>query len=187
MRVGHTLTPAEGEVTYYDYEARQVRAVPGLGLKVATRPYGEFAMEMMDSYGGWIAAPIDYLRFLLAIDGRHGAALLGAATVAQMNARSGLPVAASGGDEGNTPGDDSYGLGIRIRQVKNGVNLWHSGSLPGTNALAVRTADGFAWVVVFNSRPRDRAAFRTEVDRGLWAAKSKVKPWPEGDLFAPRP
>ena len=48
-----------------------------------------------------------------------------------------------------------YGLGISVRGLKDGgMNLWHTGSLPGTSALAVRTADGFAWVVAFNGRPR---------------------------------
>jgi N-acyl-D-amino-acid deacylase len=186
MKVGRTLEAAEAEVTYYDYEAKEVKAMPGLGLKLAPRPYGSFAMETMDSYGGWIGAPVDYLRFVLAIDGQRGAALLNAATVAHMSARSGLPQAAAGDDERNDQ-DASYGPGIRVRQVKNGLNLWHSGSLPGTSTLAVRTAEGFAWVAAFNSRPKDRAAFRGELDRGLWAAKSKVKAWPDGDLFAPRP
>jgi len=76
-----------------------------------------------------------------------------------------------------------YGLGIRIRPVTNGANLFHTGSIPGTSALAVRTGDGFAWVVMFNSRPQDRNGFRGDVDRGLWVAKGKVKRWPDGDLF----
>ena len=67
-----------------------------------------------------------------------------------------------------------YGLGIRVRPVKNGANLFHTGSIPGTSTLAVRTADGFAWVVMFNGRPQDRNGFRGEVDQGLWAAKRKV-------------
>ena len=185
MHIGRTLAAAEGEVTYYDYEAKAVRAMPGFGFKRAPRPYGEFAVETMDSYGGWIGSPVDYLRFLLAIDGRRGPALLSGATVAEMNARPNLPEAA-GDDESNPPGS-VYGLGIRIRQGQNGVNLWHGGSLPGTNTLAVRTADGFTWVVAFNGRPRDRSGFRSEVDRGLWTAKAKVQTWPDADLFANNP
>lgn len=103
-----------------------------------------------------------------------------------MNARSRLPAAVADDDEGPTEGE-SYGLGIRVRQVRNGLTLWHGGSLPGTSTLAVRTADGFAWVATFNGRPHDRAGFRREVDRGLWTARSKVKHWPDGDLFERRP
>ena len=70
--------------------------MPGLGLTLAPQPYGAFAVETMDSYGGWIGSPIDYLRFTLAIDGRRGSALLNTATVAEMNARSDLKGAADG-------------------------------------------------------------------------------------------
>src|SRR5262245_3493855 len=181
MRVGRTRQPAEGEVTYDDYPgAKEVKAMPGLGVTVVPQPYGAFALETMDSYGGWIGAPVDYLRFVLAIDGRRGAALLNAATVAEMNA-PGFRESADGDESGDGV---YYGLGIRIRPVKNGgANLFHTGSIPGTNALAVRSADGFAWVVTFNTRPQDRNGFRADVDRGLWDAKGRVKRWPDGDLF----
>src|SRR5262249_38907705 len=67
MKVGRTLAAAPGEVTYYDFRgAKQARAMPGLGPAWARRPYGSFAVETMDSYGGWIGAPVDYLHFLLA-------------------------------------------------------------------------------------------------------------------------
>src|SRR5207237_8968012 len=103
MRIGRTLQLAEGEVAYYDYRgATEVRAMPGLGLKLAPQPYGAFAVETMDSYGGWIGAPVDYLRFILAIDARRGVALLHVATLTAMNANSGLE-AASIDAEGPTP------------------------------------------------------------------------------------
>jgi len=187
MRIGWTLQPAEGEVAYYDYRgARQVRAMPGLGLKLAPHPYGAFAVEAMDSYGGWIGAPVDYLRFILAIDGRRGAALLNAATLTEMNANSRLSATAIEAEGYNTNGT-FYGLGINVRPVRNGANLFHFGSLPGTSTLAVRTADGFAWVAAFNGRPQDRKGFRGELDRGLWVAKGKVKTWPDGNLFDRNP
>ena len=103
-----------------------------------------------------------------------------------MNARSELKPATVDGDESNADGA-FYGLGIRIRPVKKGANLFHFGSLPGTSTIAVRTADGFAWVATFNGRPQDRNAFRGEVDHGLWVAKGKVKTWPDGDLFGRNP
>jgi len=53
--------------------------------------------------------------------------------------------------------------------------------------IAVRTADSFAWVAAFNGRPQDRAVLRSELDRGLWAAKREVKTWPDGDLFERSP
>ena len=177
LRVGRTREPAEGEVTYYDHRgAKEAKTMPGLGLTLAPRPYGSFAVETMDAYGGWIGAPVDYLRFMLAIDGRRGPALLNAAILAEMNGGTDLQVA----------GDAFYGLGVRVRPVASGANLFHSGSLPGTSTIAVRTADGYTWVATFNSRPQDRYGFRAELDRGLWTAKGKVKTWPDGNLFDSR-
>ena len=76
---------------------------------------------------------------------------------------------------------------MRVRPVKGGQNIWHFGSLPGTVTIALRSADGFAWVVAFNGRPADRNVFRYAVDRALWETKAKVKSWPAGDLAAARP
>jgi CubicO group peptidase (beta-lactamase class C family) len=186
MRIGRTLQPAEGEVTYYDYPgAKEGRTMPGLGLARAPQPYGSFAVETMDSYGGWVGAPVDYLRFILAIEGRRGPALLDARTRAEMNS-SGAVTPVSPDAEGYNTNGTFYGLGINVRPLRQGANLFHFGSLPGTSTLAVRTADGFAWVVATNSRPQDRKGFRSELDRALWVAKGKIKTWPEGNLFDSR-
>jgi CubicO group peptidase (beta-lactamase class C family) len=186
MKVGRTLEAADGEVTYYDYPGAKVaKAMPGFGLTLSPQPYGTFAVETMDSYGGWIGAPVDYLRFILSIDGRRGTALLDRATVDEMNAPARLQ-SAPDDDEGHPEGA-SYGLGIRVRQLRTGANLFHFGSLPGTSTIAVRTADGFAWVAACNGRPQDRSAFRSDLDRGLWTAKRAVKKWPDGDLFGRSP
>ena len=185
MQVGRTLTPAEGEVRYYDWETREYPAVPGLGIKRGPRPYGEFAVETMDAYGGWIGSPVDYLRFLLAIDGRRGPALLDAAMLKQMHAPTGI--GGESGDEGALRPGTWYGLGVNVRPVRGGLNLWHSGSLPGTATMAVRTADGATWVVAFNRRPRDRSGFRGEMDHALQSARAQVQNWPAGDLFGTLP
>jgi N-acyl-D-amino-acid deacylase len=139
----------------------------------------------MDAYGGWIGAPTQYLRFLLAIDGRRGGALLERRMLVEMNAYPGLP-GAPGDDEEKLAGPVYYGLGTNARALRNGVNLWHGGSLDGTSALAVRSADGYAWVAVFNGRPKERSAFRGELERGLWEAKRQVRAWPDGDLYPAR-
>ena len=52
--------------------------------------------------------------------------------------------------EGYNTNGTFYGLGINVRPLRQGANLFHFGSLPGTSTLAVRTNDGFAWVVATN-------------------------------------
>jgi CubicO group peptidase (beta-lactamase class C family) len=115
LALGRTLQAAEGEVSYYDYRgAAWANAMPGLGVTYTARPYGNFAMEAMDSYGGWIGAPVDYLRFMLAIDGRRGGALLRPAIIAEMHAPPGLQTAS---DDETAGAGAHYGLGIRVRAI----------------------------------------------------------------------
>lgn len=178
MRLAQTFTAADGEASYYDYPgAPLVDAVPGLGSSSkVTAPYGGYAMEKMDSFGGWIGSSLDYLRFMVAIDGQRGAALLTPASLREVyTPPPGLEIK-----------QPYYGLGFLVRRVSGGINWWHAGSHAGTKTLAVRTAAGHAWVATFNMRPRDRNGFAGDLDTSLWRAARAVTVWPDGDLFPNR-
>src|SRR5262249_18421467 len=72
-----TRSAAPQEGTYYDYPgAALVAAMPGVGEGLVAQPYGAFALETMEAYGSLIGSPVEYLKFLLALDGRRGPALL---------------------------------------------------------------------------------------------------------------
>ena len=175
MRLGQTRVLADGEVTYYDYPgAGPVEAAPGFGLRLVAGPYGALPLEPMDAYGSRIGAAIDYLKFLMAIDGQRTPALLRPGSVREMRARPGGAAGA---------GPTFYGLGVRVRPVEGGENWWHDGSQPGATAFAVRTASGFGWVAVFNMRPKDAGGFFHDLDRTLWRVVLAVSRWPDGDLF----
>lgn len=182
LALGRTLEAAAEEVTYYDFpNAPLLPFMPGLGpthIKVHA-PYGAYSIEAMDSYGAWIGAPSDFLRFLLAIDGQRGRALLNDTSLRDMRTRPNYPDAGSSAI--------FYGLGVSVRPVTGGLNWWHTGSQSGVKALALRTAAGYSWVVTFNMRPRDTSAFTGAVDRALWAAARKVRDWPAGDLLSELP
>jgi N-acyl-D-amino-acid deacylase len=175
LRLAQTFVAAEGEASYYDYPgAPLVDAMPGVGSSSkVTAPYGGYAMEKMDSYGGWIGSSVDYLRFMTAIDGQRGRPLLTPASLREVFAPP--PVL-----EVKQP---YYGLGFLIRRVSDGINWWHAGSHAGTKTFAVRTAGGHAWVATFNMRPKDRNGFAGDLDTSLWRAARAVKVWPDGDLF----
>ncbi len=179
LRPGRTLTAFPGEVTYYTYaQEPTVEAVPGLGLRgKVTPPYGGFPFEAFDALGQYIGAPVDYLRFMLAIDGTRGPTLLSRDSLREMRRRPDIP-----GEQGKA---SFYGLGTLVRPVTGGENWFHAGSQSGMKALAVRYAGGNAWVVAFNSRPRDRDGFAGDVDRSLIQAAQRVgKGWPGGDLWS---
>ena len=78
-----------------------------------------------------------------------------------------------------------YGLGWMIRPVgDSGQNIWHGGSLPGTNTLLVYRHDGLTWAVLFNTRdipgPKDPVSL---IDPLLHRAADAVEQWPEHDLW----
>ena len=167
------MTPAPDEATYYDYAgAPRWEAMPGVAEGMVPAPYGAFAIEEMDAYGGWIGAPIDYLRFMLAIDGQRGPRLLEEASVREMLSRPDLP--------GATRGQPVfYGLGMSVRDLSGGArNWWHTGFQPGFVTFALRTQRGHSWVAAFNSSPRDVGGFWRDLDSSLWAAATRVGQWP---------
>jgi N-acyl-D-amino-acid deacylase len=176
MDIGSSFAGAEDESAYYEYPgAALVESTPGIGAaRLVVAPYGRYAMETMDSFGGWIGSPVDYLRFMMAIDGQRAAALLRPETVRLMLAPP----------PGLEPKPAFYGLGMYVRPLKDArQNWWHAGSLSGSKTLSVRTGVGYAWVATFNMRPRDRDGFARDIDVSLWRAAGAVKAWPDGDLF----
>ena len=81
-----------------------------------------------------------------------------------------------------------YGLGWNVRQVTNGLNLWHLGSLSGTRAMVMIRANGAIFVATFNSRPpREKEnEIGSNIDRALNGATNAVNAanrWPDHDLF----
>lgn len=163
----------ENEVRYYDYEGapRMVSVFPDSPPVPA--PYGGFCLEAMDAHGGWVATATDLLRFVISLDEGK---LLKPETLALMISRPAMPL-----------WQDSsyyYGMGWMVRPDGNDANWWHTGSLPGTYSIVVRTSNGFVWTALFNTRPKDENTFAKEVDQALWDAYSGVNSWPAINLFA---
>lgn len=182
MREGHSLPEgrAAGEVHYYDYPGAPLAnsVFPDVPGKVPA-PYGGFYLEAMDSHGGWLASPIDLLKFLTALDGDRPPMLLEPQTIALMTGRPARPVSVG------TPA--YYGMGWMVRPVTGGANWWHDGSLPGTESYVARLANGWSWAAAFNSRPKNSDSFGSAIDSGLGTAAGAVKQWPNSDLFPQYP
>lgn len=181
MRTGKTRrseAPAD-EVTYYDHSGAPLATsvFPDV-VDPVEQPYGGFYLEAMDSHGAWLASAVDLLRFLCHVDGRAAVAdSLTADSIALMTARPSLA------DWDGT--SYYYGLGWSVRPVNsNSANWWHTGSLPGTMSLLVRTYNNMSWVVLFNSRPSDADAALGEIDTLMWDAVGAITEWPTMDLFS---
>lgn len=173
MRLGRTFPDdrAPNEVVYYDYAgAPLAQSVFTTGTEEVPWPYGGFALEPMDAHGGWLASARDMLRFALAVDGRAGTPdVLQPASIALMVERP--PLAEYAGAAAY------YALGWQVRPTGGDANWWHTGSLPGTATIVVRTANNLSWVALFNSRPAAADSFFNELDSELWRAVNAVTDW----------
>ncbi len=179
FRAGKSPESASDEATYYPYPGEPLhRAAPGMPGGNVPGPYGSYSIENMDALGAWVLTPTDLLKFFLAIDGARGGPLLSEASLRTMRE---APVYASSPPAARA----YYGMGIHVTKDGKRENWWHTGSQPGLQTLALRTAKGYAWVVAFNSRPEQakRSAFFVDFDRALWKAADSIPQWPQGDLF----
>jgi CubicO group peptidase (beta-lactamase class C family) len=127
-------------------------------------PYG-MNVRRMDSHGGWLATATDLTRFLVHVDHFPSKPdILKPSTIEIMTA----PSAASPG----------YAKGWCVNKQNN---WWHSGSLPGTISVMVRTSHQFCWAALTNTRaPGDLGG---DLDRLIWEMVGKIKTWPDVDLF----
>ncbi|MCY7358481.1 MAG: serine hydrolase [Rudanella sp.] len=130
--------------------------------------FSPYAMKVrrMDAHGGWAASATDLARLLVRVNGFSGKPdLLKATSISQMTAPS----------SANT----NYGCGW---QVNTSNNWWHTGSLPGTSTIWVRTSTGFGWVVLVNQRSDDTNYFK-DLDALMWNGIQGISQWPTQDLF----
>src|SRR5580692_10796022 len=66
-----------------------------------------------------------------------------------------------------------YAKGWAVNRVPN---WWHGGSLPGTTSIMVRTASGFCWAALANSREASGDTGGA-MDKMMWDLVRQVKGW----------
>ncbi len=168
---------ATGEVKYYELpqEGLATSVFPDETQPVPW-PDGGFYIEAMDSHGGWVASPIDYLRLILSADGHPSPPdALTSSSIAEMTARPANPTWQG------TP--IWYAKGWLVGPVDSDANWWHTGALPGTATIVVRNYNGFSWAAFYNGQPWSDQFFY-EFDAGMWDAYWQVTSWPDGDQFS---
>jgi len=110
----------------------------------------------MDSHGGWIARPADLVQFLMHVSGfATPPNILKPGTIAIMTA----------------PSDANSGH-AKGWMVNKANNWWHTGGLPGTATIAVRTHSGFCRAAFANTR-----CSNTKLDKLVWDMVREVKSW----------
>lgn len=119
---------------------------------IGENPYN-MNVRRMDSHGGWLASAPDLVRFATRLN------LLRPQSVAEMTT--------------GTIANPGYACGWAVNKVPN---WWHTGSLPGTTSIMVRTKSGFCWAALLNSRERSLNTSGA-LDGMMWEMVRKVKSW----------
>ncbi len=161
---------APNEVRYYDYPgAKPKLSCYGTGDMVS-RAYEGMNIEILGPAGGWVASPIELLRFVLAVDGLNTLPdLLQPRTIDLMTNQNQI-------DSLNNPE-----IGWRYC----GAQTWlRTGSFGGTHALLARQANGLTWVWVSNTSAWRGPNFSNDVWEMMNQALAQVTQWPERDFFA---
>lgn len=145
---------------------------PGEVVYYPARSYN-LNVRRFDSHGGWIATPIDLMRFIVRVDGLPTKPdILSAASHAIMTTKSGIK------DKKGV--DFNFGLGWQI--VGSGAQ-WHNGSMNGTVGLMLSTPSGYGCAALVNRNPGGDQ-YGEELVQLLVQIIGDVSAWPGHDLFA---
>ena len=136
--------------------------------------YGQYSEDpykinitRMDSHGGWIASSTQLVQFLNHVAGAPGIpALLKPATIKMMTTPA----------DAYPQGPARYARGWMVRGNGAG-NWWHNGSLPGSTTIMVRTATGFCWAALTNTRSQPSNQIDAALDQMMWNIVRCVPSW----------
>ena len=138
--------------------------------EVAYYPSEAYSLNVkrFDSHGGWIASPIDLVRYVVRVDGLATKPdIITAQSHATMLTAPHIMDAAGK--------DPNYGFGWGLPQ-------WHNGDIVGTIAFLEVLPGGYTYAVLANTRPaKDTGAFA--LSAVVKKIITSVGTWPAYDLF----
>jgi CubicO group peptidase (beta-lactamase class C family) len=172
MAQGWSIAKHSGETSYESqYTGPTVLDTSG---KIVAAPYGSFSMRIQDANGGWLASAPDLVRWAKMFDA--SSSVLNSTSLGRIWAKPETGLGADG---------SYYGLGWQVRPTTGGTgrNTWHTGSMPGTFTLLVRTYSGLSWAAVFNRRDDASGKSYGDIDQAMWTAANSVTTWPTHDYF----
>ena len=160
---------------YYSTHGSLAPSVMPHGPRQVPWPYGGYHVAGRDAVGGWIASPIDLVRFVSQATQNPQSSILATSNVDLMLSRPGF-----------SPGNSYYGMGWGVISDDAGkpVRWGHGGTQPGVRAMVYGYSSGVAWAAMFNTQTRDASRFRNEVRDAVEEQINGVSQWPSHDLFA---
>jgi CubicO group peptidase (beta-lactamase class C family) len=123
-----------------------------------------------DAHGGWIASPIDLVRFMVRVDGQPSKPdMISASSRTAMVTKAGI-------NDFKTGKDPNYGFGWACNPQS------HNGAMSGTVAIMASTNNGYTYAAVVNTRPADDG-FAGNLSNMVQSIINGVSAWPSHDLF----
>lgn len=166
MHIGKSFSSGwlDNEVCYYEPEdCDSIVSFDGSD-KLVRRSNGGNNIELLGAAGGWIASAPELARLVVAIDGFDNVPdILSKNSITNMTAEINAP--------------------LGWKEVDKQGNWIRTGTLAGSSAMIMRRVDGFEWVVLCNSSNWRGPHLTSDIERTMNRIISKVKEWPEKDLF----
>ncbi len=157
---------ASNEVHYYEVkEADKVYAYDGSG-ELVKKSDGGNNVTLLSGAGGWIASPVELLRFVSTINGcPTNKDVLSKESIRTMTH------------------DSKRDKPIGWATIR-GTEWTRSGSMAGTSTLIKKQRDGYTWVFITNSSSWNGYRLSNQISYNVTRAISKVKRWPHRNLFS---
>ena len=155
----------ENEVKYYEVrEAEPVPAYDGSDTLVMKSRGGNDVHGLYGA-GGWVASPVELLRFVSAIDN--------------------CPVKGEFLSQESIDFMTMYSKNFKPAGWASVTSReWlRTGTMAGTSALIKAQKDGYTWVFISNSSSWTGPALSRRMGRDITRALQRVKKWPEVDYF----
>ena len=133
--------------------------------EVVYDPSKKMNLQLWGGFGGWVARPMDLLKFLRRVDGDN--------TPPDILTKQAHDIMTTGSMQRS-----SYAFGWNVSgNIQN-----HNGCFDGTRSFLVELSGGISYAVIINDNPTNDACgwtMKSEIEKGL----SKVSKWPNHDLF----
>ncbi len=156
---------APNEVKYYEVkEADTIEAYDGTG-RMTMRSDGGNNVTLLGGAGGWVASPVELLRFVASIDG--------CPVIEDILSPESVEIMTASDDEIAPIGWAST----------DGEQWIRTGSMAGTTAIIKKQRDGYTWVFLTNKSPWIAYKLNNYASVYISKAIAKVKEWPVQNLF----
>jgi len=154
------------EVSYYEPGDAVIKpSVYGTG-ELLPASYGGNDIESLGAAGAWVATAPDLIKFVLAIDGCD----------------SEKDILSKESVEFMTNTLNGYAPAGWKATASDGT-WWRTGSFPGTSGMVKRQSDGTVWAILLNTSCWNGPEISSDINYFITVALSKVRKWPERDLF----